>query len=234
MFTKIYFALYTFLAIAACDSTTTSLDSNEAAAVADFPLVAAFMQDFTKYSYADYESYVSAQSSTIPYNLNNYFLAFEQLSNYEQVESAMMKTFPFSEFGGVVTAVPWYSELLDIASMSTYYYPSDFPSGTVVTYGSDISVTASAGPSVSTSTVSATSTGKSSSVTSTLAPSSSSAKTSSTEAKTSVSTTAASSTSSSKSSSSSSSSASSTQSKNLANVSIMSLPFLVISLVLAI
>ncbi len=54
------------------------------------------MEDFTKYSYADYESYVSAQSSTIPYDLNNYFLAFQQLSNYDQVESAMMKeTFPF-------------------------------------------------------------------------------------------------------------------------------------------
>ena len=229
MFTKLYFALCTFLAINACDSTTTSLNSNEAAAVADFPLVAAFMEDFTKYSYADYQSYVSAQSSTIPYILNNYFLAFEQLSNYDQVESAMMKTFPFSEFGGVVTAVPWYTELLDIASMSTYYYPSDFPSGTVVTYRSDILATASAGPTVNFSTASATSTSKASNAISSLTPSSVSTKTSSTETRASASIFATSSTSSSK-----SSSLSSTHSKNLANVSIISLPFLVISLVLAI
>lgn len=222
MISNIYLAFITYLAVVACDASTTSLDSNEAAAVADFPLVAAFMQDFTKYSYADYESYVSAQSSTIPYNLNNYFLAFEQLSNYDQVESAMMKTFPFSEFAGVVTAVPWYTELLDIASMSTYYYPSDFPSGTVVTYGSSGSVSATASPTASAFSISSTST--------TSATSSSSVKTSSTQDMT----TSTSSASSSSTSSSVSKTSSTTKSSNLANVSIMSLPFLIISLVLAI
>lgn len=222
MISNIYLAFITYLAVVACDASTTSLDSNEAAAVADFPLVAAFMQDFTKYSYADYESYVSAQSSTIPYNLNNYFLAFEQLSNYDQVESAMMKTFPFSEFAGVVTAVPWYTELLDIASMSTYYYPSDFPSGTVVTYGSSGSVSATASPTASAFSISSTSATSSSS--------SSSVKTSSTQDMT----TSTSSASSSSTSSSVSKTSSTTKSSNLANASIMSLPFLIISLVLAI
>ncbi|CAI8492635.1 unnamed protein product [Hanseniaspora opuntiae] len=222
MISNIYLAFITYLAVVACDASTTSLDSNEAAAVADFPLVAAFMQDFTKYSYADYESYVSAQSSTIPYNLNNYFLAFEQLSNYDQVESAMMKTFPFSEFAGVVTAVPWYTELLDIASMSTYYYPSDFPSGTVVTYGSSGSVSATASPTASAFSISSTSTSS--------ATSSSSVKTSSTQDMT----TSTSSASSSLTSSSVSKTSSTTKSSNLANASIMSLPFLIISLVLAI
>ena len=222
MISNIYLAFITYLAVVACDASTTSLDSNEAAAVADFPLVAAFMQDFTKYSYADYESYVSAQSSTIPYNLNNYFLAFEQLSNYDQVESAMMKTFPFSEFAGVVTAVPWYTELLDIASMSTYYYPSDFPSGTVVTYGSSGSVSATASPTASAFSISSTSTSS--------ATSSSSVKTSSTQDMT----TSTSSASSSSTSSSVSKTSSTTKSSNLANASIMSLPFLIISLVLAI
>lgn len=222
MMSNIYLAFITYLAVVACDASTTSLDSNEAAAVADFPLVAAFMQDFTKYSYADYESYVSAQSSTIPYNLNNYFLAFEQLSNYDQVESAMMKTFPFSEFAGVVTAVPWYTELLDIASMSTYYYPSDFPSGTVVTYGSSASVSATASPTASAFSISSTSTSS--------ATSSSSVKTSSTQDMT----TSTSSASSSLTSSSVSKTSSTTKSSNLANASIMSLPFLIISLVLAI
>ena len=221
MISNIYLAFITYLAVVACDASTTSLDSNEAAAVADFPLVAAFMQDFTKYSYADYESYVSAQSSTIPYNLNNYFLAFEQLSNYDQVESAMMKTFPFSEFAGVVTAVPWYTELLDIASMSTYYYPSDFPSGTVVTYGSSGSVSATASPTASAFSISSTSATSSSS---------SSVKTSSTQDMT----TSTSSASSSLTSSSVSKTSSTTKSSNLANASIMSLPFLIISLVLAI
>ncbi|CAI8492614.1 unnamed protein product [Hanseniaspora opuntiae] len=221
MISNIYLAFITYLAVVACDASTTSLDSNEAAAVADFPLVAAFMQDFTKYSYADYESYVSAQSSTIPYNLNNYFLAFEQLSNYDQVESAMMKTFPFSEFAGVVTAVPWYTELLDIASMSTYYYPSDFPSGTVVTYGSSGSVSATASPTASAFSISSTSATSSSS---------SSVKTSSTQDMT----TSTSSASSSSTSSSVSKTSSTTKSSNLANASIMSLPFLIISLVLAI
>ena len=220
MISNIYLAFITYLAVVACDASTTSLDSNEAAAVADFPLVAAFMQDFTKYSYADYESYVSAQSSTIPYNLNNYFLAFEQLSNYDQVESAMMKTFPFSEFAGVVTAVPWYTELLDIASMSTYYYPSDFPSGTVVTYGSSGSVSATASPTASAFSISSTS----------ATSSSSSVKTSSTQDMT----TSTSSASSSLTSSSVSKTSSTTKSSNLANASIMSLPFLIISLVLAI
>lgn len=220
MISNIYLAFITYLAVVACDASTTSLDSNEAAAVADFPLVAAFMQDFTKYSYADYESYVSAQSSTIPYNLNNYFLAFEQLSNYDQVESAMMKTFPFSEFAGVVTAVPWYTELLDIASMSTYYYPSDFPSGTVVTYGSSGSVSATASPTASAFSISSTS----------ATSSSSSVKTSSTQDMT----TSTSSASSSSTSSSVSKTSSTTKSSNLANASIMSLPFLIISLVLAI
>ncbi|KAL6932225.1 hypothetical protein ACO0OL_003702 [Hanseniaspora opuntiae] len=209
MISNIYLAFITYLAVVACDASTTSLDSNEAAAVADFPLVAAFMQDFTKYSYADYESYVSAQSSTIPYNLNNYFLAFEQLSNYDQVESAMMKTFPFSEFAGVVTAVPWYTELLDIASMSTYYYPSDFPSGTVVTYGSSGSVSATASPTASAFSISSTS---ATSHHHHLTSSASSSSTSSSVSKTS----------------------STTKSSNLANASIMSLPFLIISLVLAI
>lgn len=222
MISNIYLAFITYLAVVACDASTTSLDSNEAAAVADFPLVAAFMQDFTKYSYADYESYVSAQSSTIPYNLNNYFLAFEQLSNYDQVESAMMKTFPFSEFAGVVTAVPWYTELLDIASMSTYYYPSDFPSGTVVTYGSSGSVSATASPTASAFSISSTSASS--------ATSSSSVKTSSTQ----YMTTSTSSASSSSTSSSVSKTSSTTKSSNLANASIMSLPFLIISLVLAI
>lgn len=222
MISNIYLAFITYLAVVACEASTTSLDSNEAAAVADFPLVAAFMQDFTKYSYADYESYVSAQSSTIPYNLNNYFLAFEQLSNYDQVESAMMKTFPFSEFAGVVTAVPWYTELLDIASMSTYYYPSDFPSGTVVTYGSSGSVSATASPTASAFSISSTSASS--------ATSSSSVKTSSTQDMT----TSTSSASSSSTSSSVSKTSSTTKSSNLANASIMSLPFLIISLVLAI
>lgn len=222
MISNIYLAFITYLAVVACEASTTSLDSNEAAAVADFPLVAAFMQDFTKYSYADYESYVSAQSSTIPYNLNNYFLAFEQLSNYDQVESAMMKTFPFSEFAGVVTAVPWYTELLDIASMSTYYYPSDFPSGTVVTYGSSGSVSATASPTASAFSISSTSASS--------ATSSSSVKTSSTQ----YMTTSTSSASSSSTSSSVSKTSSTTKSSNLANASIMSLPFLIISLVLAI
>lgn len=223
MISNIYLAFITSLAVVACGASTTSLDSNEAAAVADFPLVAAFMQDFTKYSYADYESYVSAQSSTIPYNLNNYFLAFEQLSNYNQVESAMMKTFPFSEFAGVVTAVPWYTELLDIASMSTYYYPSDFPSGTVVTYGSSGSVSATTSPTASAFSISSTSTSSATS-------SSSSVKTSSTQDMT----TSTSSASSSSTSSSVSKTSSTTKSSNLANASIMSLPFLIISLVLAI
>lgn len=216
MISNIYLAVITYLAVVACDASTTSLDSNEAAAVADFPLVAAFMQEFTKYSYADYESYVSAQSSTIPYNLNNYFLAFEQLSNYDQVESAMMKTFPFSEFGGVVTAVPWYSEILDIASMSTYYYPSDFPSGTVVTYGSSGSVSATASPTASAFSISSTSVAS--------ATTSSSVKTSTTQATTTSTSSAT----------SSSSSSSTTKSSNLANASMMSLTFLIISLVLAI
>lgn len=219
MICNIYLAFFTYLAVVACDASTTSLGSSEAAAVADFPLVAAFMQDFTKYSYADYESYVSAQSSTIPYNLNNYFLAFEQLSNYDQVESAMMKTFPFSEFAGVVTAVPWYTELLDIASMSTYYYPSDFPSGTIVTYGPSGSVSATASPTASAFSISSTS---ASSATS------SSGMTSSTQAMP----TSTSSASSSSSSSSVSKTSSTSKSSNLANASIMSLPFLIISLVL--
>ncbi|KAL6930781.1 uncharacterized protein HGUI_03934 [Hanseniaspora guilliermondii] len=219
MFSKFYLAFITYLAVAACDASTTSLDSSEAAAVADFPLVAAFMQDFTKYSYADYQSYVSAQSSTIPYNLNNYFLAFEQLSNYDQVESAMMKTFPFSEFGGVVTAVPWYTELLDLASMSTYYYPTDFPTGTVVTYGSAESNSASASPTASAFSISATS------VTSSSASKSSSSQTKQTSSI---------SASYSSSSSSVSKTSSTTKPSNLANASIIYLPFLIISLVLAI
>lgn len=219
MFSKFYLAFITYLAVAACDASTTSLDSSEAAAVADFPLVAAFMQDFTKYSYADYQSYVSAQSSTIPYNLNNYFLAFEQLSNYDQVESAMMKTFPFSEFGGVVTAVPWYTELLDLASMSTYYYPTDFPTGTVVTYGSAELNSASASPTASAFSISATS------VTSSSASKSSSSQTKQTSSI---------SASYSSSSSSVSKTSSTTKPSNLANASIIYLPFLIISLVLAI
>ena len=230
MLTKFYFAIYALLLISSCDSITTTLNSHQAAAVADFPLVAAFMEDFTKYSYADYESYVSAQSSTIPYDLNNYFLAFQQLSNYDQVESAMMKTFPFSEFAGVVTAVPWYTELLDIASMSTYYFPADFPSGTTITYVSGGSVTASAGPSVSTSLVLTTSTDTFSRSTFTVLPSSSKVKTSSKQAKITSSTFTASATS----ATTVKSSSLSTKSNNLANGSIISFSLLVVSLVLAI
>lgn len=115
------------------DNSITTLDPSKAAAEADFPLVAAFIQDFTKYSYNDYVEALSSQGTTIPYVLNNYFLAFEELSNYQQVESVMMKTFPFSEFAAVVTEVPWYTELLANAEMSTIYFPSDFSTGIVVT-----------------------------------------------------------------------------------------------------
>lgn len=115
----------------------TSLNANEAAAQADFPLVAAFIQDFTKYSYNDYVAALSSQGTSIPYVLNNYFLAFEELSDYQQVESVMLQTFPFLEFAAVITEVPWYTDLLDAAGMSTIYFPSDFSTGIIVTLNSN-------------------------------------------------------------------------------------------------
>ncbi|OBA26788.1 hypothetical protein HANVADRAFT_20031, partial [Hanseniaspora valbyensis NRRL Y-1626] len=99
---------------------------------------------------------------SVPYVLNNYFLAFEELSNYEQVESVMMQTFPFTEFAAVVTKVLWYSELLSDAEMTTFYFPSDFSTGTVITYGTDVTSVSATEAASATFAISATSTDSSS------------------------------------------------------------------------
>ena len=252
-----YFIFATVLAtISTCSESVTTLSPSAAAAVADFPLVAAFMEDFTKYSYNDYVAALSSQGTSVPYVLNNYFLAFEELSNYEQVESVMMQTFPFSEFAAVVTKVSWYSELLSDAEMTTFYFPSDFSTGTVITYGADVtstSVSATEAASV-TSVISATSTDSSSSIFSEFTTYSSSATASDSESSTITFVSSSSSASSSfistsstlsssdsttttslsltTSTSSSVTSSSTTKSSNMGSVSLYSIPFFVISFIL--
>lgn len=249
----LYFIFAIVLAtISTCSESTTTLSPSAAAAVADFPLVAAFMEDFTKYSYNDYVAALSSQGTSVPYVLNNYFLAFEELSNYEQVESVMMQTFPFSEFAAVVTKVSWYSELLSDAEMTTFYFPSDFSTGTVITYGADVTSASATEAASVTSAISATSTYSSSlssseSTTYSSSDSESSAiasvSSSSSALSSSISTSSALSSSASTiktttssslttSTSSSVASSSTTKSSNMGSVSLYSIPFFVISFIL--
>ncbi|XBW35059.1 hypothetical protein QEN19_000622 [Hanseniaspora menglaensis] len=154
MLKTVFFALIFlhFATTSFCQNSVTTLSPSQAAAVADFPLVVAFINGFTKYSYADYEAALSSQGTTIPYVLNNYFLAFDTVSSYDQIESIMMETFPFSEFAAVVTKVSWYSELLSVAEITTYYFPSDFSTGTVVTMATELDTSTSSGVSISQNT----------------------------------------------------------------------------------
>ncbi|KAL6929869.1 hypothetical protein ACO0SA_001273 [Hanseniaspora valbyensis] len=253
----LYFIFATVLAtISTCSESTTTLSPSAAAAVADFPLVAAFMEDFTKYSYNDYVAALSSQGTSVPYVLNNYFLAFEELSNYEQVESVMMQTFPFSEFAAVVTKVSWYSELLSDAEMTTFYFPSDFSTGTVITYGADVTSASATEAASVTSAISATSTYSSSlsssesttyssfaissdsessaiaSVSSSSSALSSSISTSSALSSSASTTKTTTSSSLTTSTSSSVASSSTTKSSNMGSVSLYSIPLFVISFIL--
>ncbi|KAL6948848.1 hypothetical protein ACO0QE_001323 [Hanseniaspora vineae] len=118
---------------AATITSTQLLNPTQEAALADYPLVSAFVSNLgvsTGYLLQDYQSYATAASTQIPAEVLNYFQIIEAVSDYQELQSQMIKTFPFQGFQSFITIFPWYSTLLQEAQMTTYYLPKDFVSST--------------------------------------------------------------------------------------------------------
>ncbi|OEJ88477.1 hypothetical protein AWRI3579_g966 [Hanseniaspora osmophila] len=132
-------ALFFRLSFSATLTSTQPLNPTQAAALADYPLVSAFVSNLgvsTGYLLQDYQSYATAVSTQIPNEVLNYFQIIEAVSDYQELQREMLKTFPFQGFQSFIAIFPWYSTLLQEAQMTTYYLPQDFASSSASTTSS--------------------------------------------------------------------------------------------------
>ncbi|CAI4045809.1 hypothetical protein SKDZ_12G0940 [Saccharomyces kudriavzevii ZP591] len=106
-------------------SSNRDTSARSAAAGADMAFFMEFLNDFDT-AFPQYTSYMMQNRLTLPQAVADYYYHMAALGSTADLQSDIAQSFPFTQFQTFITAFPWYTSLLNKASVTTIYLPQHF------------------------------------------------------------------------------------------------------------
>lgn len=123
--------------LASQSSSVANAAARSSAAQANWPFYTVCLADINT-NLPAYNSYMIDNNMELPQAIGDYYFHLANLPNTADLEEDIASNFPFTHFQTFITKFPWYSSMLQKASVSTIYLPQDFVSGSTATGGSQV------------------------------------------------------------------------------------------------